>query len=497
MKEHYYERLFWSLALALFLFRLLHIWFTTLDLAPDEAYYWDWSRQVAAGYYSKPPMIAWIIALFTRLGGDHAFSVRLGAVILAFGTSVAIFYLGKAVFNRQVGFWAFAIGNATPGFTASSFIMTIDPPLLFFWGVTVLLVFHGITQGRSLAWYLGGLCLGLGLLSKYTMVAIIPSLFLYLGCSDKMRFWLTRKEPYLFVGIGVMCLIPNLYWIYAHHGITIQHTTGIVETSGLNLLDPLIFIGTQVGILSPLTFLMVAYGLWYGIREGFRRKDERYLFLAFQCIVLLGFFVALSFFFPCYANWAAPAYITGFVMAVAAVIATPWHDTTKRRVLVATLIVGVVTTVGTYQMDTVRSLGIGTSIPARKLPVNRLKGWRTLGLEVGRLWNQLGPHTTFIISEKRQIVGELAFYVPGNPRVYMLNITGGAASQYDLWESYQDKIGMNALYVTKITRHPPKAFTRSFDRVTRIKDVLITTGDELIRGYAIYLCRRYHGAAAP
>ena len=32
-----------------------------LDLAPDEAHYWDWSRRLDWCYYSKGPLVAWLI----------------------------------------------------------------------------------------------------------------------------------------------------------------------------------------------------------------------------------------------------------------------------------------------------------------------------------------------------------------------------------------------------------------------------------------------------
>ena len=53
-----------------------------LPLFPDETYYWDWSRHLAAGYFDHPPAIAFLIAggttLFALLGQEpNAFAVRL------------------------------------------------------------------------------------------------------------------------------------------------------------------------------------------------------------------------------------------------------------------------------------------------------------------------------------------------------------------------------------------------------------------------------------
>ena len=52
-----------------------------LDLAPDEAHYWQWSRHLDASYYSKGPLVAWLIRASCELLGDNVLAVRLPAVI--------------------------------------------------------------------------------------------------------------------------------------------------------------------------------------------------------------------------------------------------------------------------------------------------------------------------------------------------------------------------------------------------------------------------------
>src|SRR6476469_5270700 len=69
---------------------LAYIWVRCpLDLAPDEAHYWEWSRQLDWSYYSKGPLVAWIIRGSCELIGPWSeahtgslmFAVRLPAVI--------------------------------------------------------------------------------------------------------------------------------------------------------------------------------------------------------------------------------------------------------------------------------------------------------------------------------------------------------------------------------------------------------------------------------
>ena len=47
--------------------RLIAVMATPLNLGPDEAQYWRWGQHLDWGYYSKPPLIAWTIALSTSI----------------------------------------------------------------------------------------------------------------------------------------------------------------------------------------------------------------------------------------------------------------------------------------------------------------------------------------------------------------------------------------------------------------------------------------------
>ena len=74
----------WAVAavIAITAARLVWLAVQPADLYPVEAQYWFWSLHPALGYYSKPPLIAWLIALTTSLFGDSEFAIRLSAPLL-------------------------------------------------------------------------------------------------------------------------------------------------------------------------------------------------------------------------------------------------------------------------------------------------------------------------------------------------------------------------------------------------------------------------------
>ena len=64
------------------LLRLAVLIASPLEIGPDEAQYWRWSRTLDFGYYSKPPLIAWVIAASTAVFGEGEWAIRVSAPIL-------------------------------------------------------------------------------------------------------------------------------------------------------------------------------------------------------------------------------------------------------------------------------------------------------------------------------------------------------------------------------------------------------------------------------
>ena len=72
----------------------------------DEAQYWSWSQDLAWGYYTKPPMIAWLIRAATVVCGDAEWCARAGSPLLHAGTSLFCALIAGRLFDSRTGFWA-------------------------------------------------------------------------------------------------------------------------------------------------------------------------------------------------------------------------------------------------------------------------------------------------------------------------------------------------------------------------------------------------------
>src|SRR3954462_3694345 len=80
-----------------------------LDLSPDEAHYWDWSRHLDWSYYSKGPLVALLVRLScwslgpwaTALTGNEMLAVRLPAVVCGSLLLVSVYVLTVQVYRRE------------------------------------------------------------------------------------------------------------------------------------------------------------------------------------------------------------------------------------------------------------------------------------------------------------------------------------------------------------------------------------------------------------
>ncbi|MBW1770471.1 MAG: glycosyltransferase family 39 protein, partial [Deltaproteobacteria bacterium] len=125
----------WVLAFLFFLYAIRLFFIAYLQLAPDEAYYWYWSKHLDWSYFDHPPMTAYIMAVFTALGGDTQFFVRLGGLLCSVLSLFFIYHSWRKLFPGDGRFsWEFlAIMNVTLLFSAGCIIQTPDTPLLLFW----------------------------------------------------------------------------------------------------------------------------------------------------------------------------------------------------------------------------------------------------------------------------------------------------------------------------------------------------------------------------
>lgn len=306
---------------ALTVVRLMVLFASPLELYPDEAQYWLWSRTLDFGYFSKPPMVAWAIWASTAIGGDAEAWVRAPAALFQAGATLAVFALGRRLYGARTGLAAAALYGLMPGVQLSSLVAATDAPLLFFLGLTILSYAALQTaEGRRRLWLAGavGGALGLAFLSKYAAVYFLIGLVLHLAVSREARAAWTAGAAAIAAGAGLLVLAPNLAWNAAHGFATFQHTAANAGWGGRDLFNPGElgeFLATQFGVFGPIPMGALLAGLGLAaVRRRLSREDLLLLCFTAPPILIVS---AQAFISRANANWSGAGYLAGAVLVAA------------------------------------------------------------------------------------------------------------------------------------------------------------------------------------
>jgi hypothetical protein len=290
-----------------------------MELAPDEAYYWYWSKYLDWSYFDHPPMVAYIMSLFTFLGGNNEFFVRLGGLLCTAISQVFIFLTARSLFPslRQMTWDLLLISNITLLFSTACIVQTPDTPLMLFWSIALYCGARIIQHQAPRWWYLWGIALGLGLLSKYTMILIVPCQFAFILLDHDQRRWLLRKEPYLALLLGLLVFSPVIYWNAQHDWLSFafQLHHGFDPRTYSRSAKLLTYLGGQAGVITPLIFFAFVFYSIKAFKVYRQRTTPQYLYLMMLSWPIIFFFGVSSFRGKvAAANWPAPAYIAGLIL---------------------------------------------------------------------------------------------------------------------------------------------------------------------------------------
>jgi undecaprenyl-diphosphatase len=481
---------------AISLFRVYYILHGPLDLSPDEAHYWEWSRRLDLSYYSKGPMIAYLIYASTALFGDTVFGIRIMAVIFSALSSIymfrlaALMYAGKEDYKgKAVAVSSALLLQAVPMFAPFGVLFTIDSPFVFFWILSLYLLFKAVKSGQYKDWLLLGIASGLGLLTKYTMAFFYACGFLFLFFSEK-RGLLKTAKPYLAVAAGILVFIPVIIWNAQHDWVTIKHTAGqahVAEGIKISLKTFFEFIGSQIGIITPLLFGMMIYAI---LKLKTRNKELESGFLFWFSMPVIAFFLLKSLQGKVQPNWAMTGYITGIIAFAGYFVGQRAKGKRQKVFIVSAVLLAVLVTAVSHYPSVLK-------LPLKSDPSSRLRGWKELGTEVSRISDSMRDGNVFIFSDRYQVSSELAFYVKGRPKTYCINL-GRRMNQYDLWPGMNAEASkltgvINAVFVRIDDSDMPPEVEAAFDRCEKKPFRAYDKRNILVREYSIFICYNFKG----
>ncbi len=484
-----YGRALLLVIMAFSLFRIYFIITGPFDLSADEAHYWEWSRRLDWSYYSKGPMIAYLIYAGTAVFGNTVFGVRILAVVLSALSSVLIYKLGRDLYDEEAGLIAALLIQVVPLYSVFGVLFTIDSPFIFFWILSLFLFWKAIevpsdaSNSGLIRWCALGISIGLGLLTKYTMALFYFCGFLFFVFHKDSRKFLLNKGPYISFLLSLAVFSPVISWNAAHGWVTLKHTAGQAHiASGLTISakDFFEFLGSQAGVITPLLFALIFVALWR------IRKEKSGAFAFWFCVPVVLFFILKSAQGKVQANWALPGYASGFIAFAAYYAGGAIKMEGRSKVLPAAAVLMAFALTAFAHFPSVLHL------PRKLDPTMRLVGWRQLGHEADLANKELSSGgTSFVFSDSYQMASELAFYMKGNPRTYCINL-GRRMNQYDLWPGFENFKGYNALLVMYDERQLPPELGDSFARSERVPVVITLKGDKIMK-FTMFKCYDFKG----
>ncbi|WP_423127083.1 ArnT family glycosyltransferase [Gaoshiqia sp. Z1-71] len=432
----------------LLIFRILWVLYGNIHLNSDEAQYWLWSRQPDLSYYSKPPMIAYANYLSTWLLGDTEIGIRINAILIGFMLPIIQYKLVMNLFNdKKTAFWSVIILFSMPHYHYLSMIFTTDSLVYLFWSLAILLSWKAMQSNQWKYWILSGITLGLGIISKYTMLIWVPS-FVLIGWTEN-RNLLKMSRFYTSLLIAFIICIPVLYWNLSQDFVGVKHILGLMGAYKPPVPLPrsvgkmFIYVAGQLACLSPfyIPALILIFRKW---KNKELNNDLKPLnFLLIPIILVWGLFFILSF-KKNYMNWTFFAFTSIPVLIAYSVVR---FFNSKKRIMptvLTSLIVSLLLFPQLFDLTGLKSL-----YPPHIDLYHKQTGWKELGGHVSKIWEGTGTDSTFIFSDNYHISAELAFYVDNQPQTYCIN-DGRRMNQFDLWpgiEQFSGK-GFGAIYVS-------------------------------------------------
>lgn len=380
-------------------------------LCPDSYYYWNWSRHLQLSYYDGPPLIAYVMRIYTALFGQHAFTLYLIGLTSAITTAYLVYKIAFTLLGEKIANYALPLWLLTPGVIRYFFSqVTYNSLMIIFWALT-LYFFILLEKTKKITYfYLSGLSIGLLLLSKYSGILLLIALCFICLFYKKYRFIVKNKHFYFSLILAFFIFSPVIIWNFQHHWISIlfQLQHGYAMKMNQSLLQYIIYNVMDYNLpLCALVILSVAH-----YKKLFREP--------LVLLTIPTFFVLIFFSFSSHPedNWSAPFYFTG------AILLAYFISLLRRGNIIFIIILCVITLASTL-------LVVSDRFPYLR-PFST-PGWGE-AFSMRTLFQKTDPaiyKNKAIFGEKYQLLAMAHFFLKGQPEVYALNPEDG--KQYYFW----------------------------------------------------------------
>ncbi len=442
-----------AIALGAYAVLLRLAYMASVDLFPEEAYYWNYAQHLDIGYLDHPPMVAWLIRAGTAVFGNCAFGVRIGALLCMAIASLFVYHSTRQLYSRPGALVALVLMQVLPAYFLAGLFMTPDTPLVAAWAAALYFLQRALLGGHERAWWGAGIALGVGLVCKYTIALLVPATVVFVLCDRPSRRWLLRALPYAAGVLALLIFSPVILWNARHDwaSFAFQTSQRLAEAPHFSLHKLVLSV---LALLTPLGAAALPYLLRRAAPGAQEEAQLRRLrFVRIFVLVPLSVFVLFSLRHPVKLDWTGGLWVA-LVPALAQAIAGGAADLPRwlRRswggaALVVLLLYG-----ATLHYLTLGLPGLPYSGQLQALPV----AWSELGTQVERVRAQIpvtpGAADPLVVGMNRyMLASELAFYA-GDPvhaarNTASQNLFGPSGLMYEQWFPAPQQQGRTLLLV--------------------------------------------------
>jgi dolichol-phosphate mannosyltransferase len=503
-----------------------------VDLMPQEAYYWLYAQHIDIGYLDHPPMVAWMIWLSTAVLGESELAVRLPACLTWMVTATFVFLFARNLFGRTVAWRTVLLLAVLPAYFGVGFLMTPDAPLYACWAGCLFFLERALVAERRGAWLGVGVCLGLGMLSKYTIALLGPAIILFVLTDRRSRRWLLRPEPYLAILCSLAIFSPVIIWNAMNDwaSFAFQGPRRLKGGGEFGLFD---LIGNATVLLTPVGFFGVLIAMlparWGGtsfVGGDSRRRPAHGLdpadnhqnslvdrrqesppteanrqrrFSLIFTLAPLAVFVIQSLQNPTKFNWTGPVWLAALPLMAVDMTAAAGEVRGRMKKLGRALWKPTLLAVPVFYGAAMFVIATGMTRSSKmSLPV----AWQELGREVEMIEQQIADET----GEKPIVIGlndyhissELFFYdTPGEtrrPRVGSQSLFGRPAVMWKHWYPPEQAEGRNVMLIDVDQRDMslPEVVER-FDHLSEVREQEVRKDGRVVGRFYYRVGYKYRG----
>ncbi|MDO5581195.1 MAG: glycosyltransferase family 39 protein, partial [Planctomycetia bacterium] len=442
-------KIFWLFAFFHLLFWTIYPWLTqpspgTYDVM--EAFIMG--KEWIMGSAKHPPLPFWVLESIYQICGRADFAGYLAAQCWVLLGLWAVWRLSREYLPILPALLVVGASSIYRYFNLGALSYTTSVPPVSLWCLAICFFYLSLQYNRFFWWFLTGLVLGLGLLSKYSVGILILSILLFMIWNPKGRsFWKT-SGPWISTLTAFFVFLPHLIWVVQNDFITVRSAEGVLVSAPAwyqHIKSPLTFACSQIFLFLPVLIALIPLTgfSWQLERSPLpMEKEDRFKrsFLNFMILFpfLLHVLVALFFGTKMRTAYGSPLWT---LIALWMLVFFRYHLTRKTvRRTIYLIVFLYILTIGSHFVN--YQLGCIASNKAAKI---YFPG-RQLAEELTKRWQKVSDRPCPYLSGEWKLAGHAAYQMKDRPSVlcyyYGINISQKPAALYASDKDFNEKGGI-------------------------------------------------------